>query len=184
MRVDWLKRDSLEHKQHGSRRRKLDRQALARHIETHPNLLLRERAAHFGVPMYSIQYAYQQLRISHKNPCATPNETLSNAWPIFARCARLSASVGRRVWSTSMRAALRPKPIGLTAGHRVPRSNEGAASTRAHPAPLLSETHVQGATSVCSIMPDRWSPENVRRCPKSPLRIRLYRAKPPPGRGF
>ena len=54
---DWLKRDSLEPKPHGPRRRKLDRQALARHIEQYPDLLLRERAAHFGVRMYSIQYA-------------------------------------------------------------------------------------------------------------------------------
>jgi len=66
----WLKRDSLEPKQHGSRRRKLDRQALARHIQEHPDLLLRERAAHFGVRMYSIQYACQQLRLSHKKNAA------------------------------------------------------------------------------------------------------------------
>jgi transposase len=63
---DWLKRDSLEAKPHGPRRRKLDRQALARHIDEHPDLLLRERAAHFGVRMYSIQYALRQLRISQK----------------------------------------------------------------------------------------------------------------------
>ena len=67
---DWLKRASLEPKPHGPRRRKLDRQALARHIEEHPDLLLRERAAHFGVRMYSIQYALRQLRISHKKNAA------------------------------------------------------------------------------------------------------------------
>jgi len=67
---DWLKRGSLEPKRHGPRKRKLDRQALARHIQEHPDLLLRERAAHFGVRMYSIQYACQQLRISHKKNAA------------------------------------------------------------------------------------------------------------------
>ena len=67
---DWLKRETPEPQPHGPRRRKLARQALARHIEQYPDLLLRERAAHFGVRMYSIQYACKQLRISYKKNAA------------------------------------------------------------------------------------------------------------------
>lgn len=63
---DWLSRADLKPKAQGRRKRKLDWAALQRHIEEHPDLLLRERAAHFGVRMYSLQYALQQMRISHK----------------------------------------------------------------------------------------------------------------------
>jgi putative transposase len=67
---DWLSRDNLKPKKHGRRKRKLDWAALERHIEEYPDLLLRERAAHFGVRMYSIQYACRQMRISHKKNSA------------------------------------------------------------------------------------------------------------------
>lgn len=63
---DWLSRKDLRPKKQGRRKRKLDWAALERHIEEHPDLLLRERAAHFGVRMYSLQYACTQMRISHK----------------------------------------------------------------------------------------------------------------------
>jgi putative transposase len=63
---DWLSREDLKPKKHGRRKRKLDWAALAQHIEAHPDQLLRARAAHFGVRMYSLQYACRQMRISHK----------------------------------------------------------------------------------------------------------------------
>jgi putative transposase len=63
---DWLSREDLKPKKQGRRKRKLDWAALERHIEEHPDLLLRERAAHFDVRIYSLQYACKQMRISHK----------------------------------------------------------------------------------------------------------------------
>lgn len=63
---DWLNRDNLAPKKHGRRKRKLDWQALQKHILMHPDMLLRERAEHFGVRIYSLQYACKQMRISHK----------------------------------------------------------------------------------------------------------------------
>lgn len=45
----WLRSPDLSPKQHGSRQRKIDKAALIRHVEDHPDTLLRERAAHFGV---------------------------------------------------------------------------------------------------------------------------------------
>jgi putative transposase len=44
-----MSRDNLSPKQHGLRRRKIDKAALARHVKDHPDALLRERAALFGV---------------------------------------------------------------------------------------------------------------------------------------
>jgi len=63
---DWLDRSDLNPKKQGRRKRKLDWAAVHRHIETHPDLLLRERAAIFGVRIYSLQYACKHMRISHK----------------------------------------------------------------------------------------------------------------------
>ncbi len=63
---DWLSRTDLKPKAQGRRKRKLDWAALERHIQEHPDWLLRERAAHFGVRIYSLQYACKQMRISHK----------------------------------------------------------------------------------------------------------------------
>lgn len=46
---NWTSRDDLSPRQHSPRRRKIDKAALAQHIKDHPDALLRERAAHFGV---------------------------------------------------------------------------------------------------------------------------------------
>jgi isftu1 transposase len=156
---DWLQRDSLELKQHRPRRRKLDRQARARHIEEHPNLLPRERPVHLGVRIHSIQYTCKQLRISHKKRCATPNETMSNAWPVFARSVRLSASAGHRAWCISMKAALRrglpdlrlarkgKQVYGERSGNAWPRTSLIAAQCGNR---LLAPVLFKGATnSVC-----------------------------------
>jgi putative transposase len=67
---DWLRMTDLKPKKHGRRKRKLDWPELERHIAAHPDMLLRERAAHFGVRMYAIQYALKQMRISHKKNAA------------------------------------------------------------------------------------------------------------------
>jgi transposase len=50
-----------------SRVRKLDKQELAEHVRAHPDMLLRERAAHFGVRVNAIWVALKRLRIAKKN---------------------------------------------------------------------------------------------------------------------
>lgn len=50
-----------------TRVRKLNKQALADHVKAHPDMLLRERAAHFGVHVNAIWVALKRLRIAKKN---------------------------------------------------------------------------------------------------------------------
>ena len=63
---NWLSRHDLKPKVHGRRNRKLDWEQLRLHVGAYPEALLRERAAHFGVRISSIEYAMKQMRISHK----------------------------------------------------------------------------------------------------------------------
>ena len=44
-----------------------DKQELAEHVRAHPDMLLRERAAHFGVRVNAIWVALKRLRIAKKN---------------------------------------------------------------------------------------------------------------------
>ena len=62
----WLRRDDLRPKAHGPRRRKLDKAELEKHVREHPNLLLRERAACFGVDPSAIWYALRTMKIVKK----------------------------------------------------------------------------------------------------------------------
>lgn len=64
---NWLKRDDLRPKAHGTRRRKLDKSALAAHVRAYPDALLRERAEHFGVQVNAVWVALRQLDIRKKN---------------------------------------------------------------------------------------------------------------------
>ncbi len=45
----WLNSEDLSPKAATTRRRKIDKAALAKHVEDYPEMYLRERAAHFGV---------------------------------------------------------------------------------------------------------------------------------------
>lgn len=63
---EWLKRKDLAPKAHGTRRRKLDKDALRRHVEQHPDALLRERAEHFGVHVNAIWTALCAMKIVKK----------------------------------------------------------------------------------------------------------------------
>ena len=63
----WLARNDLAPKVCGPRRRKLDKAKLAAHVRTHPDALLRERAAEFGVSSVAIFKALRQLDICKKN---------------------------------------------------------------------------------------------------------------------
>ena len=64
---NWLSAKDLRPKQCGPRRRKLDKAALAAHVQAYPDALLRERAAHFGVRVNAIWVALRQLDIRKKN---------------------------------------------------------------------------------------------------------------------
>jgi len=64
---DWLSREDLSPCQRGVRRhRKIDRTALAADVARHPDHLLKERAARFGVHISSIAYQLEQLKLARK----------------------------------------------------------------------------------------------------------------------
>ena len=58
---EWLKRgDDLSPRPAKTRQRKLDKKALARHVQENPDALLRERAAHFGVGVNTVWVAMRR----------------------------------------------------------------------------------------------------------------------------
>ena len=64
---EWLKRgDDLSPRPAMTRRRKLDKAALARHVREHDDMLLRERAAHFGVHINAIWVALKKMKAVKK----------------------------------------------------------------------------------------------------------------------
>jgi transposase len=57
---DWLARQDLQPQQKGvPRQRKLDKEAVRAHVRDHPEAILRERAAHFGVHCQNEIEAYE-----------------------------------------------------------------------------------------------------------------------------
>ena len=65
---NWLsKEDGLSYERPGPRRpRKLDWDALRRYVEKHPQLMLKEYAAHFGVSVGCIFKACRRMKLTHK----------------------------------------------------------------------------------------------------------------------
>lgn len=64
---DWLARKDLKPQQQGvSRQRKLDKEAVRAHVRDHPDAILRERAAYFGVHISSIGWALRRLKLTRK----------------------------------------------------------------------------------------------------------------------
>lgn len=63
----WLGSEDLSPKPAKTRRRKLDKSALAAHVRAYPDAILRERAAYFGVRVNAIWVALQQMDIRKKN---------------------------------------------------------------------------------------------------------------------
>lgn len=57
----WLNAEDLHPRPAKQRHRKIDKEALAKHIEQYPDLYLRERAAHFGVSVNAIWELMQRL---------------------------------------------------------------------------------------------------------------------------
>jgi putative transposase len=76
---NWLGSSTLEPKKHGHRNRKLDWHKLRQHVAEYPDALLRERAATFGVRISSIEYALEQMDISHKKNAALRRKGLRRA---------------------------------------------------------------------------------------------------------
>jgi putative transposase len=62
----WLGSADLWPKLAKERKRKLDKAALAAHVQDFPDALLRERAAHFGVTINAIWVALKKLAITKK----------------------------------------------------------------------------------------------------------------------
>jgi transposase len=64
---DWMKRDNLHPKPYERTKfRKLDKEALRRHVQSYPQMLSKERAVHFGVNPSSICEALKRLKITRK----------------------------------------------------------------------------------------------------------------------
>ena len=71
---NWLTREDLAPKTTRTGfKRKLDKEALAKHVQDHPDALLRERAVHFGVRVNSIWVALGVLKIYKKNDTVQGN---------------------------------------------------------------------------------------------------------------
>lgn len=64
---NWMQRTDLSAKPRTEWDGKLDKALLAAHVRDHPDALLRERAAHFGVRINAIWSALQRLGIRKKN---------------------------------------------------------------------------------------------------------------------
>lgn len=63
----WLKPGGLEHRRPGPKgSRKLDREALRRHVEAHDDMTQKERARHFGVSRHCIWNALRKIGVSRK----------------------------------------------------------------------------------------------------------------------
>lgn len=63
----WLARKDLKPQQQGvSHQRKLDKEAVRAHVRDHPDAILRERAAYFGVHISSIGWALRRLKLTRK----------------------------------------------------------------------------------------------------------------------
>lgn len=63
----WCTSEDLLPKVHGPRQRKLDKSALKRHVQEHPDAKLCERAVHFGVHTSAIWYALRSMNIVKKS---------------------------------------------------------------------------------------------------------------------
>ena len=63
---DWFKREDLAPKTHALRHRKIDKEALRRHVQQHPDALLRERAELFGVHINAVWSMMRKMKLTHK----------------------------------------------------------------------------------------------------------------------
>lgn len=71
---DWCNREDLAPKVHGQRNRKIDKEALRRHVAQYPDALLRERAELFGVHVNAVWSMMRKLKLTHKKSDALHRE--------------------------------------------------------------------------------------------------------------
>ena len=70
---DWCKRSDLAPVKVKRRSRKLDWEALIKHVQEYPDALLRERAF-FGVNINAIRYALKQMEQTRKKNSTLPSK--------------------------------------------------------------------------------------------------------------
>ena len=83
---DWCKRSDLAPVKVKRRSRKLDWEALIKHVLEYSDALLRERAAFFGVNINAIRYALKQMEQIRKKPYATFKEKVQNGLSTYKHC--------------------------------------------------------------------------------------------------
>ena len=71
---DWFKRDDLAPRPSSVRNRKIDREALRRHVQQNPDALLRERAEFFGVRINAVWSMMRKMKLTHKKSDALQRE--------------------------------------------------------------------------------------------------------------
>jgi transposase len=82
----WLRPGGLKHKRPGPKTsRKLDWEALRRHVDRHDDFSQKERAKHFGVSRHCIWNALQKMELTRKK-----NDGLQGAQPYAKK--KVSAS--------------------------------------------------------------------------------------------
>ena len=62
----WINAEDLRPKEHGQRHRKIDKEALRKHVEEYPEMYLRERADIFDVHLSSMGHMLKKLNIVKK----------------------------------------------------------------------------------------------------------------------
>jgi transposase len=63
---NWCSREDLSAKPHPQRFNKINMQKLYRHLQDHPDAILRERAIEFGVTNQAIWHGLKRLKVTHK----------------------------------------------------------------------------------------------------------------------
>jgi transposase len=71
---DWCKREDLAPKVQSLRHRKIDKEALRRHVRLYPDALLRERAEVFGVHINAVWSMMRKMELTHKKSDALQRE--------------------------------------------------------------------------------------------------------------
>lgn len=72
----WLRREDLKPSLAQHRHRKIDKAKLRRHVKAHPQMLLRERAAIFGVSVPGLSIALKTMKIVKKTKDGMWSETI------------------------------------------------------------------------------------------------------------
>lgn len=105
--------DGLSYRKPGPKgSRRVDRKALRRDVEDHPDRTQKERARHFGVSRHCIWHNLRALGFSRKKKRrVTKSAALSKERRIFAFVSAMQG--GARHLCISMKAALRLRPIGV-----------------------------------------------------------------------